>query len=138
MPLVINSANGKTMFRDVDSSKLDEPARLAGEAMDDADNTDDGLSAGKWDPPLGKELKATRVGNKLRAVRDGVTGIEIFRTQRTKGAFLVSLRHRMHHCVLPEPRVKRRQSLEQKQKGVTLPNPVSVIKVFIQYNQQHC
>lgn len=65
MPLVINSANGKTVFRDVDSCKLDEPTRLAGEAMDDADNTDDRFSLGKWDPPLGKELKAARVGNKL-------------------------------------------------------------------------
>lgn len=58
MTLVINSADDESVFGDVNGGELNEPVRLAGEAVDDADDADD-FRRREWDPPLSKKLKAS-------------------------------------------------------------------------------
>lgn len=96
--LVVDGADGEAGLGEVDGGELDEPAGLAGEAVDDGQGSED-RSGRKWGPPLGEELEASGIGDVLGGVRDFVAGIEGVRGQRAEGALVVRLRNWVRHFV---------------------------------------
>lgn len=55
--LVVEGADGEARLSEVDAGELDEPAGLAGEAVDEGDDADDGLR-GEWSPRLGEDVES--------------------------------------------------------------------------------
>lgn len=78
--LVIDGARGEARFGEEDGGELDNPAGLAGEAVDDAEDAE-GFGGREWGPPLGEEPEAARVGDVLGGVTHWVAGVELVRSQ---------------------------------------------------------
>lgn len=65
--LVVDGARGESRFGEEDGGQLEEPAGLAGVAVDDGDGAED-FGRGKWGPGLGEEFHAPRVCDVLGGV----------------------------------------------------------------------
>lgn len=67
MALMIDCADGETVLGEVNGGELNEPAGLAGESVNDADDAD-GVRGREWGPPLSEEFETSRIGDELGAV----------------------------------------------------------------------
>ncbi|KAF7820130.1 Tyrosine-specific transport protein [Senna tora] len=65
--LVVDGASGESGVGEVNGGELEEPAGLAGVAVDEGDGADDG-GGREWGPPLGEELEASGVSDELGRV----------------------------------------------------------------------
>lgn len=65
--LVVDGAGGEAGFGEIHGGELEEPAGLAGEAVDESQGPD-GFGRRQWVPPLSEELETSRVGDVLGAV----------------------------------------------------------------------
>ena len=64
--LVVDCTCGESRFGEENGGELEEPARLAGESVDNGD--DSGDWSVEWGPPLSEELEAAGVGDELGGV----------------------------------------------------------------------
>lgn len=96
MALMINGTSDESGLGKVHGGELNEPARFAGEAMDDGDDSD-WLDWSERDPPLSEEFKASGIGNEVGAVSHRMASIELVGSERAEGAPLVGIFDRVSH-----------------------------------------